>query len=102
MSKISFKQVIKSIDGEPFTNENDEKLTLKYFAINALSGHAPGTQLSGQEKVERFNLALKIEKSKNEVDLTAEETVLIKTAINQFFPSPVIVGRCWELLEKGK
>lgn len=96
----NFDQPILDINDEPIKSEKGEIATLAIVSINALLatyGDEPG--LSGKDKVERMHIALKINRSPREVDLTTEQLAKIKELIGKGFP-PLIVGRAYELLEQ--
>ncbi len=78
------------VDGQP--------LTLSKVAVNALVGSYQDEQgISGDEKVKRWQLAMKI-RGQEEIDLAAEDIALIKKLIGKAY-GPVIVGQAFLLLE---
>lgn len=93
-----FTLPICNLNGEPI-NEDGKPVTLCTVALSALLASFPDEQsLSGAEKVNRMQLALKINKRPREVDLTVEQLALLKTLIGKGF-GPLAVGRAYELLE---
>ena len=55
--------------------------------------------LSGEEKLKRWQLAIKIKNNaETAVEMTVEEIALIKKLIGKAY-STIIVGQVWELLE---
>ena len=54
--------------------------------------------LSGDEKLKRWQLAIKIKNADVMVELTVEEVALVKKLIGKAY-STLIVGQVWELLE---
>ena len=125
MPTIDISQQLKSFDGKVLTDGgsmaicecgaivnkcpqcdkvyNLPPMTLRTLAINALqhvpkvSPNKPG--MSSTDKLERYELAKKIFTAKNNVELTTDEIVLIKTAIDGAYPSPLIVGQSHNMLE---
>ena len=76
--------------------------TLQTICVGALQAQFQDEQsLSGIEKFKRYNLALKIDGSKGEVDITAEEIALIKELIGKGY-TVAAVGQAYNLLELGK
>jgi len=76
-------------------------LTLRKVCQNALVGTYQDEQsLSGEEKVRRWSLAMKIKKSPDPVDLVSDEVVLVKKLIGKAY-GPIICGPAWMLLEGG-
>lgn len=101
---LDFTAPLTDFDGKPIPNcptpaPCDKVLMLgDAAAIALLAPDAPnGPQTAGDEKVKRFQLALKIRGAKD-VKLSAEETALIKAQIAKDYP-PLIVGRAWALLD---
>lgn len=98
---------IEDMDGQPMpggTEKDSKMFTLKTACINGLYAQFEDEKnLSGEEKIKRYNLAEKIysAKDKDEVDLKAEEITLLKKLIAKAYGA-LIVGRCWELLDPGE
>lgn len=76
-------------------------LTLKRAMVNALQAmFEDERQLEGEKKLERWKLAMKIHLG-GEIDLTAEEIVLVKRLVGKLY-GPSVVGPVWTALEEGK
>ena len=76
---------------------------LKAVATNVLlmtetDGTGRPKELKGEEKVERYALAMKIYKSDGLVDLKSEEISLLKKLIGRAY-GPLTVGQAWEVLD---
>jgi hypothetical protein len=98
MSKIKILTALTTLEGVEMNDENEKKITLRLIACNALQATFDDERnLSGEEKIKRFNLALKITKT-DFPDLSAEEIAEIKKLIAKGYP-PLIVGRCYEILD---
>lgn len=100
-----FTQLILDLHDKPVrmqTGPNPEdvtEMTLGAIAMNALLGtYEDERSLTGKEKAERMQLALKINKRPSEADLTAEQLAKLKELIGKAY-GPLIVGRAYELLE---
>jgi len=83
-------------------NEKDEEIpiSLHFVAINSLlmTGQEE-LSLTGVEKVRRFTLAQNIYQDPEHVELSKEDTELLKTLIGKY--APIMVAGCaWALLDK--
>jgi len=98
---INFNQTFKMFGKiEPLTKPNSkEPFLLLDAAIEALI--APEEGLLGPEKVERWKLAAKIFANHATIELTVEEVAKLKDLIAKAFPSPLVVGQAWQMLEGG-
>lgn len=74
-----------------------ESATLKKILIEALS--APMKDPSPVDLVKNYDLAKKIVKAKEPVDLTSEQITLLKVLVATRFPVPFIAGAVFEALE---
>lgn len=89
-------QVMVGPDGRVVPSGNE--LTLRTVAVNALSAeHADERGLSGEDKVKRAALALRIHQQ-DDVELTAEEIALLKRLVARISP-PLVVLRAWAILD---
>lgn len=73
-----------------------EPVILKKVCINALGQGQEG--IDGYEKLKRFKLMMKLD-SGGEVELSVEEIMLIKTSVDKAYPSPLVVGQAWNMLD---
>ena len=117
--KIDFNYKFVNLDGSiipegpDMTEEIDGKLvkrksppfTLRTACVNVLvmqerdaMGRQVVKELSAKEKVRRYQLAVKIFKSKGLVDLPAEDIALLKELIGRIYP-PITVGQAFEILD---
>jgi hypothetical protein len=83
------------------------ELTLRKVIIRSLTelpqesvgmGMRP-KQIPGEEKLERFDLALRVKKCDGEVELTTDEISKVKGWIDELYASPIVVARAWAMLE---
>ena len=101
--KVNVEQKFVDLDGNEIKHKGDEALTLGIVASEALTAAFGDEQnLSGDEKVTRFLLAVKMRRSKDglPVDITVEEAALAKKCIGKAY-SPIIVGQAFPLLNGG-
>lgn len=109
--KIDFAVQLKKDDGSLMFDEvlNKEKtdfiesgtpFTLKLAASKALLATIKDENADGEEKYKRFKIRERLNED-DVVDLKTDEIAKIKTLIGKVY-SPLVVGQCWELLEKEK
>lgn len=94
--KINFDQQIKDLTGNPIKEEGKE-VVLKTVCVNALLASNPKKEISGQEKLDRYELARKVNDG-GEVEITSEEIVKIKESVD-IYPT-IIYGEVCNLLEQ--
>lgn len=97
--KLNVTTVMNQVNGNPLL-EADAKgeateLILRTVLINALMD--PVKEDTGVIKVEKYDLALKIQKN-DEVELSPEQVVLLKKAVEKPYGA-VVVGPIWKLLD---
>lgn len=102
--KVKFSTTINSITtGKPLQiAEGDAKrdCTLGYASMEALMAFDPQVKESGEEKARSYALAIRIAKANGEdIEITAEEVVLLKKKIGENF-APAVVGPAYEILEQ--
>lgn len=94
--KVDVSKQIYHINGDLIpSDEKGTPLTVKIAIIRALVALKQDDK--AEDKVTKFFLARKIQESEGEIDLTAEEIVLIKNSVGTMF-SPEVVGTVWETL----
>jgi H2-forming N5,N10-methylenetetrahydromethanopterin dehydrogenase-like enzyme len=91
---------------ETILEENE--LTLRKVIVRAATdlpqeqvgmGQMRPKQIPGEEKLERFDLALRVKKCDGQIDLTTDEISKIKGWIDELYASPIVVARAWAMLE---
>ena len=101
--RIKLDQVLKGFDGNevpdgPKDDEGGQKLlTLRKVLVNSLA--SLDQQASAEEQVKRFDLAMKIQNASESIDLGAEDTVLCKKRIHATYPSPLVVGQTYAIID---
>ena len=88
-----------TLDGEPFNDERGKLVTFRSATEDALNGNVtdePG--LTGQEKLDRWSLSLRVRQGGSSVELTVEEIALVKKLIAKRWSTP-IVGQVWMRIE---
>ena len=102
MAKININTPITAIDGQPLP----EPLTFASAVVNGLLA-ADSTALSVDEKIQRFQLAKKIQQAavnagdgsgEYEVDLTLDERAVIKKVCGAVY-TPLVIGQLVAMLE---
>jgi hypothetical protein len=96
---IDFDTPILDLNDDPVM-ENGQEVTLEKVCITALMMQAQNENPppSGEEKFQRYLLATKC---KGQVALKAEEIATLKRLIGVICP-PLVVGRCWQLLDQAE
>lgn len=103
--KIKLNVELKGIDGVtslpvPSKERNGKILTLKEVCINSILTPVQGDD--EKKKFEKWELFKKIRDCKsNDIELKAEEIVIIKKSIGIIQP-PLIMGQAFDLLEGMK
>lgn len=104
--QIDFTAQLSELSGEPMTYQDEGMfksgkapmpLTLRLASCLALA--LPIQDASEIQKLQRFSLSNKIWNAEGLLDLTAEDVVEVKAAINRFFISPILMGQCYRLLD---
>lgn len=94
---VNLNTVLVNIDGKPL-KKLDKDLTLKIIITDALLQMNPDERnLSADEKLKRYELALKIRKN-DAISLESDDTVLIKMLINKVYGT-LVIGQTHSLLE---
>lgn len=98
--KVKIDEVLKTADGLTNIRMQDAEvikdLTLRDVCIDSLL--IPNQDDKEKEKWEKYELFKKVREAKIEVDLKAEEIVLIKKAIGKSKPQ-LVMGQAFEMLE---
>lgn len=97
--KIAFNRFVKDVFGEYILKDDltKEKATLGFLSVNALVRDSE--QSSGEEKFKAYQLAERIAKAEDTIEVSAEEMALIKRKAN-CYPTNVL-GPMWKELELG-
>lgn len=99
--KVDFSQGFKDLDGRILVEPPGGKpITLRTLAVNVLMATFEDEKnLSGEEKVKRYETALMVHNSKDEpVEMSVEDVALIKRLIGKSY-GPLFVGQAWKMLE---
>ena len=100
--KVNLNVPLLDLDGKPSLDEFGKSISLKESCANALIAikrdGSVGLNEEDSLKLTKFNLALKINAAKEEIELTPEEVVMIKQAVNSF-NGPLVYGRVCEILK---
>jgi hypothetical protein len=98
LMKIELTTVINNLDEQPVLEAPGKPLTLRIAIIHALTTDERG---EGKQKFDRYELAVKIKRAGQSIDLTAEEVVTIKECVGKAY-YPVVVGPVFNLLDPKK
>lgn len=95
--KVNINQTLKQADGKsPVEVEKGKALTLKDVCINAIL--TPAQDDDEKKKWEKYEIFKKLRDGVLEVELMAEEIVVIKKGVARVNP-PLIMGQAFEMLE---
>lgn len=97
--KINFATPLLDLYDTPLKLDEKTQLTLGTAACEALLSTYQGEDsLSGNEKADRWALAISIKRSTGPIELTAENITKLKELIGKRFPA-MVVGQAFEILE---
>lgn len=100
MTKVLFAAPILDLHGKEIM-DNDKATTLADVSVNALvMSYQDEATLGGDVKVKRFQLAEKIVGAKVAIELTADETVMLKGVVAKAY-GPLVVGRVYGAVDPG-
>jgi len=95
--QVDFSAPILDLNGQPLVDDNGP-VNLGVICLQALlANHDEDRNLSGLEKVRRFNLATEIHANKI-VNVSAEDIALLKQLVARSF-IVLVTGRAWALLD---
>lgn len=99
--KIKINEKLIGVDGiTPITGpETNAALTLKDVCINSIL--SPIQEDDQKAKYEKYELYKVLRDAKAEVELAAEQIVLLKKCVGKFQP-PLVMGQVFDMLEKTK
>lgn len=95
--KIDFSQPLLTLDGKPFEKEKGVTASLGDMCVTALLSENPQEPSSAEDKLKRWELS-KILHNAAEIEVTAEEIVLIKKLAGKAF-APPLMGAIYDLIE---
>lgn len=99
--KYNFNVALEGLDGEPIKDEEDKEVSLKSSCVNSLLANVPGEKFDGQEKLQRWLLAQRIETAEEEIKVTVDELSKIKECAGKAM-GILVSGSIWMMLEKEK
>lgn len=94
--QVNFDQGLLGLDDKPL-EDGEGPITLGRVAVEVLCGMEQGEKVTGEQKLARFKLAQRIRRG-DPVQVSVEEVALLKERLAKFCP-PVVMGRCWEILD---
>lgn len=98
--RIDFSKTLIGIEGDDLKWDDKVVLTLRKCAIEALQATIPGEQVDGEERFRRGELAEKIYRGPDPVELSIDEAKKVKEFIGKVF-STKIVHPAYKLLENS-
>lgn len=99
--KVQLGKELVDLEGKVINAADGNPAIVGKICIEALlATYADEAQLTGEEKIKRWELAVKI-KGQDFIELAAEEIALIKQLVGKAY-NPMVVGQTWEVLEGRK
>jgi hypothetical protein len=87
------------LEGKEINAEAGTSATLRGIVVNALlASFEDEKQLSGEEKLRRWELAQSIQHATDPVEIKSEDITLIKKLVGKAYTT-IIVGQAWQMLE---
>lgn len=98
--KIKINEKLKDATGEDIQPDvTKPAMTLRDVCVSSIL--YPVADEDQAKKYGKWEIFKKLRDAKTEVELTVEDIAIIKTAIGKFQP-PLIMGQCFDLIEKTK
>ena len=97
MTAITLDACFKTFDGEENLVHKEEDFTLRAAIIESLLGVGSDSQMTGEAKASRFNLARKVKLAGEEVELSLPEIQEIRGTIGSAYAT-IVVGQAFEML----
>jgi hypothetical protein len=95
--KHNFKTILSGLGGVNLRSQEGD-LTLREVSLTALLMPHNGENPTADQKLKRHKLAMTIH-SDDVVNVTAEDVAMLKDLINRAYPSPLVVGSAYAILE---
>lgn len=97
--KVNLSTPILDHRGQPAVDENQNQITAKDVIVQALLMGGRAENKSEEEKYKQYVLLTSISEGSDEIDLKAENIVLIKTLVNEVYPA-LVYGRVRDIIDK--
>lgn len=96
---VAIDAKMRNMDGSVIPDTKGNEATLKGVVVEALLAQFEDErQLSGEDKLKRYQLAMKVNESEGVCEMTAEEIALVKKLIGKAY-GPLVSGQAWTILE---
>lgn len=95
--KVDFSQPVKTLQGENIKDPDGKDFTLQAVCTNALLAESE-EKISGQEKCDRYALALAIHAAVEPYDLSAENISKLKDLVGKTYTT-LVVGQAFQMLD---
>jgi hypothetical protein len=103
--KLKVTEELRALNGESLFDVTDgrkKNLTLGAISVDAILRPFEADQnVSGVEKMARWDLAQRIYKATDETDISSEEAVLLKNLIARAFPV-MVAGQACKIIDGSK
>jgi flagellar basal body rod protein FlgG len=97
---IDVSKILVQLNGQPLMDNDGQGNTVPATVKNALVNAvlSPEQNEKGTQKVQKYELAKKLFSAEKDVEVTAEEVVLMKRRVEELY-SPLVVGQLAEMLK---
>lgn len=90
---------LKDLNDREIPGSDGNPATVRGVVMDALvAAYQDEAQLSGEEKLKRWELAMKIKNATDPTELSAEEISLAKKLVGKAYGA-LVVGQVWSVLE---
>lgn len=97
--QFNLGQAFVDIEGKTIVDEQGVPFTIGSAAINSLlASFDDEKNLSGEDKLKRWELAMSIKNGSIPMEITVEDASLLKKLIAKAY-STMVVGQAWKMLE---
>lgn len=97
--KVNLSTPILDHKGQPAVDEQEKQISAKDVIVQAILMGGRAENKSEEEKYKQYVLLTSISESSGEVDLKAEDIVMIKKLVNEVYPA-LVYGRVRDLIDK--
>lgn len=97
--EVRLIKYLLNLDGTEVKDASGKVATVKGVILDALlATYKDEMNLSGEEKVRRWDLALRLNKTSDPCEVSADEIVLMKNLVGKAY-GPLVTGQVWATLE---
>lgn len=99
--RLNVNYELKNFAGAKLMRAENSPMLLKDAVIDCLMAQGKNENIAGDEKIERYAIALKINSADENTDFSAEEIVKIKKVVKNY-AAVIVCGQLILEIEKGE